>query len=336
MIKIGELSNITGVSIQTIRFYESEGLIAPIEVDRWTNYRYYDESSVVRLSEISYLKDLGFSLKEIKNLSEETIKQKIAQTQIDIKKLTNNIRKLSSIRKEKGEFVMKNFVNDERVIGKWKKIAVVKEKEDFKLNKYEDNDIFNFNEIYFLPNGETYWVFGWSKGILYLKDRALPYEIIDNKLYIGIVDYVTNQVDNYAVYEQVDNKHYNKEEIQIKDNVDIPFVNDEKVIGFWEVVDYVREFNQFIPNKQYWKDILLLKKYTFEPQGTLLAEFDGVDNINKLNWSKNVVINKYVSTASEYVIKTIDGNDYMFVEWKSGDYAFGGVFRGYYVLKKVG
>ena len=42
MIKIGELSNITNVSIQTIRFYESKGLINPIEVDRWTCYRYYD------------------------------------------------------------------------------------------------------------------------------------------------------------------------------------------------------------------------------------------------------------------------------------------------------
>lgn len=60
MIKIGELSNITGVSIQTIRYYENEGLISPVEVDRWTNYRYYDETSVVRLSEILYLKDLGF------------------------------------------------------------------------------------------------------------------------------------------------------------------------------------------------------------------------------------------------------------------------------------
>lgn len=70
MIKIGELSQIAGISIQTIRFYESEGLITPIEVDIWTNYRYYDERSIERLSEISYLKELGFSLKEIKNLSE--------------------------------------------------------------------------------------------------------------------------------------------------------------------------------------------------------------------------------------------------------------------------
>ena len=93
-------STICGISIQTIRYYESEGLISPIEVDRWTNYRYYDESSVIRLSEIAYLKDLGFSLKEIKNLSEETIKQKISKAKKDIKKLTHNIDKLSTICKK--------------------------------------------------------------------------------------------------------------------------------------------------------------------------------------------------------------------------------------------
>ena len=154
MIKIGELSTICGVSIQTIRYYESEGLIAPIEVDRWTNYRYYDESSITRLSEIAYLKELGFSLKEIKNLSEETIKQKISQVKKDIKKLTQNIDKLSTIRKKQGGFIMKNFVNDERVIGKWKKLAVVKNKEDFEQNLFDDEDIFDFKELYFLPNGE--------------------------------------------------------------------------------------------------------------------------------------------------------------------------------------
>ena len=213
MIKIGELSNISGVSIQTIRYYENEGLISPIEVDRWTNYRYYNERSIIRLSEISYLKDLGFSLKEIKNLDEETIKEKISQVKLNIKKLTKNIKKLSTIRKDKGGFFMKNFVNDEKVIGKWKKIAVVKNKEDFKVNKFDDNDIFDFEQLYFLPNGEEYWVFSWTKGILYLKDRQLPYEIIDGKLFIGIVDYKTNTIDNYAIYEKVDNKHYTKEEI---------------------------------------------------------------------------------------------------------------------------
>ena len=336
MIKIGELANITGLTVQTIRFYESEGLISPIEVDRWTNYRYYDEKSVVRLSEISYLKDLGFSLKEIKNLDEKTIKEKISELKINIKKLSKNIEKLSEIRKEEGGFFMKNFVNDERVIGKWLKLAIVKNKEDFKLNKFEDEDIFDYKEVYFLPNGEEYWVFSWTKGILYLKDRQLPYEVIDGKLYVGVVDYKTGNIDNYAVYEKVDNKHYTKDEISIKDNTNIPFIYDEQVVGFWDAVDYVRDFTQLQPGKRFWSEQLLLNKYTFKPDGGLIVEYNGGHKMIKLNWSKGVVINKNVSTVSEYKIQNIDGCDYMFVEWKSGDYTFGGEVRGYYVFKRVG
>jgi len=337
MIKIGELSNISGISIQTIRFYESEGLISPIEVDRWTSYRYYDESSIIRLSEISYLKSLGFSLKEIKSLSEETINEKISQSKLNIKKLSKNIEELSTIRKkEKGGFFMKNFVNDEKVIGKWKKIAVVKNKNDYYSGSFDDEDIFDFDEIYFLPNGEEYWVFSWTKGILYLKDRSMPYEIIDEKLFIGIVDYKTNNVDNYAVYEKVDNKHYSSEEISIKDNTNIPFVNDEKVIGFWECVDYVRNFNDYEIGKKFWSENLLFTKYVFEPQGKLFVGYNDNDQaLYPINWSKGVVINKNVSTVSEYTIQNIDGETILFVEWKSGDYTFGGKVHGFYVFKKL-
>lgn len=335
MIKIGQLSQLTRISIQTIRFYESEGLIMPIEVDRWTNYRYYDERSIERLSEISYLKELGFSLKEIKNLSEESIKEKISQTKNQIKKLSRNIHKLSSIVKEKGEFIMKHFVNDEQVVGKWKKIAVVKKKEDFKSNKFDDVEIFNFKELYFLPNGEEYWVFSWTKGILYLKDRQLPYEIIDNTLFVGVIDIKTNTIDNYVVYEKVDNKQYSKDEITIKDDTNIPFIRDEKVIGFWESIDFVTDVSKFDPNNKFWKEDLYLKKYTFEPDGTLLVSYNKIHDVYKINWSKSVVIDKNQSTVSEYLIKSIDNVNYMFIEWKSGDYTFGGNVRGYYILKKI-
>lgn len=335
MLKIGELSNLSGVSIQTIRYYQSEGLISPVFVDRWTNYRYYDETSIVRLSEINYLKELGFSLKQIKNLSEEVVKDKIAQLKLDIITIRKNINKLSTIHKKEGGFIMKNFINDEQVIGKWKKIGVVKNKEDFKVNNFVNENIFNFENLYFLPNGENYWVFSWTKNTLFLKDRQLPYEIIDGKLFIGVVDCQTNLVENYAVYEKVDSDHYNAKEIAIKDNIEIPFVEDKSVIGFWETVDYVKNILDFDASKQYWQDTLFLEKYIFEPKGKLLAYYKNSEDIEQLEWSKGVVINKRMSTASEYVIKTINDNDYLFVEWKSGDYIWGGKIYGYYVLKRL-
>jgi bla regulator protein BlaR1 len=40
-------------------------------------------------------------------------------------------------------------------------------------------------------------------------------------------------------------------------------------------------------------------------------------------------------TASKYTIKDIGGTDYMFFEWKSGDYILGHRAPQYYVLKKA-
>lgn len=103
MFKIGELSKRANVSVATIRFYEEKGLIYPDRVDQWTKYRYYDESSVARLNEIAYFKNLGFSLEEILSIDDGTIKNKIEEVQNRIKKLKSNINVLSSIQKEKGD-----------------------------------------------------------------------------------------------------------------------------------------------------------------------------------------------------------------------------------------
>ena len=77
-----------------------------------------------------------------------------------------------------------------------------------------------------------------------------------------------------------------------------------------------------------------MKGYAFSPDGKLIATFDG-DRTNFLSWSKNCVINKILKTVSEYEIRTINNKDYIMVEWKSGDYMFGGKVQGYYILKRV-
>ncbi|WP_088225500.1 hypothetical protein [Desulfosporosinus sp. FKB] len=51
--------------------------------------------------------------------------------------------------------------------------------------------------------------------------------------------------------------------------------------------------------------------------------------------TKDKVINKQEKTASNYIIKDINGSTYMFFEWKSGDYIFRNMPSSYYVLKKV-
>ncbi len=336
MLKIGDLSKITDVSVKTIRFYEEEGLIRPIEVDRWTGYRYYDDSSIERISQIVYLKSLGFTLKEIANFSDEIIAEKTKEIQDKVIKLNDSIRELKTLRQQKGEYIMKNFVNDEKVIGKWKRIGIVEQIEDFKKGNIDiDSKVFDkFKEIYFLPNGQEYWTLSWSKEKLFVKDRVFAYKIIDGVMYIGVVDKHTDKVDCYAVYEQVDNKAYSVNEIMISDDTNIPFIYDEKVVGFWEVVDFVNDKNKFDTTCRFAREELFLKNYAFSPDGKLIATFDR-ERTNILSWSKGCVINNIIKTVSEYEIRVINNKDYMFVEWKSGDYTYGGKVYGYYVLKRI-
>jgi MerR family transcriptional regulator, copper efflux regulator len=63
---IGELAKKSGISIDTIRFYEKKGLIDSALIKRRTNnYREYSDDSVERLGLIQLFKRLGFTLAEI-------------------------------------------------------------------------------------------------------------------------------------------------------------------------------------------------------------------------------------------------------------------------------
>jgi DNA-binding transcriptional MerR regulator len=61
------------VSVKTLRFYDEMGLLKPVEVDRFTGYRYYEFHQLPRLYRLLALKDLGFSLEEIGRLLEEEL-----------------------------------------------------------------------------------------------------------------------------------------------------------------------------------------------------------------------------------------------------------------------
>ena len=66
-LSIGRLARASGVGVETIRFYEREGLLAaPPRTP--AGYRQYDREAVQRLGFIRRAKRLGFSLDEIREL----------------------------------------------------------------------------------------------------------------------------------------------------------------------------------------------------------------------------------------------------------------------------
>ena len=66
MFKIGEFSKLSMLTIKALRFYEQEGLLIPAHVDEWSGYRFYEASQLETAATIKALRQLDFSVEEIK------------------------------------------------------------------------------------------------------------------------------------------------------------------------------------------------------------------------------------------------------------------------------
>jgi DNA-binding transcriptional MerR regulator len=78
-MKIGELSRMSGLAASAIRFYEEQGLLAPISRTA-SGYRQYASNAPDRLKLIQGAKRLGFSLDVIRDMLDENGKCSIEKT----------------------------------------------------------------------------------------------------------------------------------------------------------------------------------------------------------------------------------------------------------------
>ena len=117
-MQIKEFAGFTGVSVRTLHYYDEIGLLKPACVDRATGYRYYDESSLLRMQEILFYRELDFSLKNIGEI--------LSSPSYDKTKALHEQKRLLMLKKErlerlisaidgavKGENVMNAFDNSE-------------------------------------------------------------------------------------------------------------------------------------------------------------------------------------------------------------------------------
>ena len=117
MYKIGELSRLCRIPVKTLRYYDNEGLFVPDEIDRFTGYRYYSAARIADCNRIISLKELGFSLEEIKrHLRASTdedilslVDAKCAEIEEKSKELSLQLKKLNHIRKSLSEGESKMF-----------------------------------------------------------------------------------------------------------------------------------------------------------------------------------------------------------------------------------
>lgn len=115
---IREFAKYTGVSVRTLHYYDEIGLLTPAAVDKSTGYRYYDESSLLRMQEILFYRELDFPLKSIAHI--------LSSPSYDKEKALEAQKKLLTLKKErlerliraidcaaKGDNIMTAFDNSE-------------------------------------------------------------------------------------------------------------------------------------------------------------------------------------------------------------------------------
>ncbi len=125
MLKIGDFSKLSRISIRMLRHYDEIGLLVPERIDEFTGYRYYSEEQLLVANRINSLKDMGFSLSviseilktyndsqalkeyllikqaELKELAEKTSRQlQILETTINRIGKEDNVMKYSVVLKE--------------------------------------------------------------------------------------------------------------------------------------------------------------------------------------------------------------------------------------------
>ena len=361
MERIGDFAKRCQTTIKTLRYYDQLGLLVPDYIDAATQYRYYGANKMAEMRQITALKDIGFTLDEIKRYCQAAPDE---QTKIIDEKhwaltkmaedTAQRIIKLEKIRianeavgQNTTKEAVQEFVDDPRVMGRWAYIATVPTRESFNpAQVYENTTI--LEELYFLPEGRRYWSFGWTNGYLKVTSSPgdwliLPYELseINGQTYMFVEDAAEGEC---WVLRQADTKAYTRDEIGEWDDINRPFIDDPAVHGWWTSVDFVDNMQDFVPGSPKVAYVWM-KAMQFLPNGQVI-KYEGDENAALLERKKTTTTAKWTSgtlleaweneetIAPAYTIHTINNADYLFFEWKSGDVIFGKLPPKYYVLKR--
>ena len=90
----GELAKAAEVSVRTVQYYDQRGILTPSEVTEGGR-RIYHESDLERLQVICFLRDLDFSINQIKKLLQEENREQVLELL-----LTDQIESLEKSSKE--------------------------------------------------------------------------------------------------------------------------------------------------------------------------------------------------------------------------------------------
>ena len=363
MIKIGDLAKICNVTTQALRYYDAEGILKPDITDESSGYRFYSLDAVEKYKRILFYKNLGFTLEEIKSIQSATTEELYSILQAKKSVLSQCIDKFKAQIKAIDELCSENakkpilsellllpFENDTQVVGKWKLCGELQSENNFDSLKKINSANFD-EEIIFMPGGAFSWKYFWTKGTLYrLSPKytfAIPssYKILKKKgTQYMVLQFMSDECIEKGeditllLYQQINNTAYTERQIRKSiDETDLPFINDDDIIGEWSVYDYVPSIDYFNPNSRHSANgDLYTLGFKFLPRGICYKTTRTTSGTSSamLKYTKGYVLNDKEMTAEEYKIKLINGKEFLFIQHKSGDYFYGGMTPNWYVFKR--
>lgn len=145
MLKIKEVSRMSGISIRTLQYYDKIGLLHPAAYSE-SGYRLYDTDSIKKLQQILLFRELEFPLKDIRKImdnpefnSEKALSQQIELLKLKKEHLENLISFACEI-KALGEYKMDFSAFDQNKIEKYKKEAEKSWENTKEYKEFEEKD----------------------------------------------------------------------------------------------------------------------------------------------------------------------------------------------------
>lgn len=153
MKTVKEISQLTGLSVSTLHYYDEIQLLKPIAIGE-NGYRYYDHSSLETIDKILLYRSLGFSLKKIKDLLnldelgiELALKEQLEMLKKDRENLTQLILRAENLIYKRSEEIIMTQLSKEEIAKLesearelWGETQAFKDYQEKNDNKQEANE----------------------------------------------------------------------------------------------------------------------------------------------------------------------------------------------------
>ncbi|MBQ4607342.1 MAG: hypothetical protein IJB15_11585, partial [Clostridia bacterium] len=153
------------------------------------------------------------------------------------------------------------------------------------------------------------------------------------------VDFVSERIahaadDTLRIYRQADTVARTKRDAyEFRDDVNLPYIQDSRVLGEWETVDMIKDPAAFTANPDKWiKESIWIRGMQFFERGRCVKI--GTAVARTYHYTAGVILSEENETAEKYTFRQVNGEDYLITEHKSGDYSYLGKVFVYYVFRR--